>query len=312
MKPAILLIQLGTPESPTAGAIYRYLAQFLSDPRVVSLPSVFWRPLLFGFIAPLRAWRVAERYRRIWLKEGPPLRIYLERLAEKLRRGGFQVAIGMRYGHPSIIEGLQLLEGAEEIVVLPLYPQFSQTTTLSVFDELSRVLQKRSFFPNLRLITHYHDFPPYIEAVADQVRAFWQKAGEPQKLLFSFHGLPEKSRQKGDPYFEQCHTTACLIAQRLGLKKEKWQVVFQSRFGFGRWLEPACGEVLERLPKEGIRSVDVVSPGFSIDCLETLEEIAQSYREVFLKAGGKRFHHLPALNDDDRHVAMIEKLVFGN
>ncbi len=310
-RPAILLVQLGTPDRPTSWAVYRYLTRFLSDRRVVSLPQPFWRPLLYGLVAPLRAPFVAAKYRAIWLEQGSPLRVYLERLAARLRARGFEVAVAMRYGSPSLQDGLDALEGAREITILPLYPQFSQTTTLSVFDEVVALLKRRPTLPNLRFISSYYDSPHYIRAVADQIGRFWQEGGRPEKLLFSFHSLPERSRKVGDPYFEQCHGTARKIAEALPLREGEWEVVFQSQFGFGKWLEPACFDRLERLAVEGISSIDVVCPGFAIDCLETLEEIAKLGKSRFLRAGGVRFRYIPALNDDPLQVALIERLVLG-
>ncbi|HEB77629.1 MAG TPA: ferrochelatase [Methylothermaceae bacterium] len=312
MKTGILLVNLGTPEAPAVGAVRRYLIEFLSDPRVVPLPRLLWLPLLHGVIAPVRAPRLARSYRAIWMAEGSPLAVYSQRLARSLGQLlDMPVTVAMRYGSPGLAEGIETLlwQRVERIQLLPLYPQYSRTTTASVFDQVCQFLARRPYQPSFCFRSDYHDEPAYIRAVAASIHDFWQTQGRPQKLLMSFHGLPEKSRRQGDPYYDQCRTSARLIAQALGLADNAWQLVFQSRFGFARWLEPHCLDVLKQLPGQGIREVDVVCPGFAVDCLETLEEIARTNREVFLEAGGRQYRYIPALNDSARHVEMLAALI---
>nr|BAL55698.1 ferrochelatase [uncultured Gammaproteobacteria bacterium] len=312
MSLGILLVNLGTPKAPTAAAVRRYLREFLGDRRVVDLPGLWWRPLLYTVIAPLRARRVAKSYQAIWLEEGSPLWVYTQRLAQKLKAAsGWQVEVGMVYGEPSLKTGLEALRarGVKEVLVWPLYPQYSKSTTAAVFDRFAQVLSGWPYLPACYFLNDYHAEAAYIEALAGQIKAFWQEHGRPERLLLSFHGLPEKSRAQGDPYYEQCLTSACLIAETLDLGAPDWQVVFQSRFGPAKWLGPYCTEVLASLPKEGIRKVDVVCPGFAVDCLETLEEIAVVNRNLFLAAGGEQYRYIPALNDSDAHVAMLAALI---
>ncbi|MCX8050008.1 MAG: ferrochelatase [Methylohalobius sp.] len=311
MALGVLLVNLGTPKAPTPKEVRRYLRQFLGDKRVVSLPRVLWWPLLYTLVSTVRARRVARLYQSIWLEEGSPLLVHTRHLAQKLCARGMRAEIGMCYGEPSLESGLFALraQGAEKIFVLPLYPQYSMTTTAAVFDRLNRILAAEAIVPSYSFLNGYYAEPAYIEAVAGQIEGFWREHGRPQRLLFSFHGLPEKSRLKGDPYYDQCLVSACLIADALGLASSDWQVVFQSRFGPAKWLGPYCAEVLQALPQEGIRQVDVVCPGFAVDCLETLEEIAVANREIFLQSGGEQYRYIPALNDSDEQVAMVTSLV---
>ncbi|BCX82185.1 protoporphyrin/coproporphyrin ferrochelatase [Methylomarinovum caldicuralii] len=315
MSRAVLLVNLGTPTAPTPRAVRRYLREFLGDRRVVPLPRALWLPLLYGVITPLRSPRVAKAYRGIWMAEGSPLAVYSRRLAESLaREAGLPVALAMRYGEPDMETAVKelLRQGVRKLTVIPLYPQYSQTTTASVFDRLAEILARLPAQPGFCFRSDYHDHPAYIEAVAGSIRDFWQRQGRPEKLLLSFHGLPEKSRRQGDPYYDQCVTSARLIAAALGLGADDWMLVFQSRFGPARWLGPYCVEVLKRLPQEGVWSVDVVCPGFAVDCLETLEEIAGTNREVFLQAGGRQYRYIPALNDSPRHLTLMRALVEEN
>lgn len=315
MSRAVLLLNLGTPTAPTPRAVRCYLREFLGDRRVVPLPRALWLPLLYGVITPLRSPRVAKAYRSIWMAEGSPLAVYSRRLAESLaREAGLPVALAMRYGEPDMETALKelLRQGVRKLTVIPLYPQYSQTTTASVFDRLTEILARLPVQPGFCFRSDYHDHPAYIEAVAGSIRDFWQHQGRPEKLLLSFHGLPEKSRRQGDPYYDQCVTSARLIAEALGLGADDWMLVFQSRFGPARWLEPYCVDVLKRLPQEGVRSVDVVCPGFAADCLETLEEIAGTNREIFLQAGGRQYRYIPALNDSPRHLALMRALAEEN
>ena len=311
MSRGILLVNLGTPEAPAPGAVRRYLREFLGDPRVVPLPRVVWLPLLYTVISVVRAPKITRLYQRIWLDSGSPLAVYSQRLAEALsQETGLAVALGMRYGAPGLEAALAALrrQGVRHVTVLPLYPQYSQTTTASVFDRLMTILARLPYQPDFCFRSDYHDHPAYVGAVAGSVRDFWGRHGRPQKLLLSFHGLPERSRRQGDPYYDQCVTSARLIAEALELAPSQWQLVFQSRFGPSRWLGPYCVEVLKGLPAQGVRRVDVVCPGFAVDCLETLEEIAHTNREIFLQAGGERYRYIPALNDSPRHLALLRAL----
>ena len=246
------------------------------------------------------------------MDEGSPLVVHTQRLADALAGEiNAPVAVGMRYGQPSLNEGFEglIAQGVEKVVVLPLYPQYSITTTATVFDRLAHIMTSLPVMPSFSFRSDYHAEPSYIDAVADSIQSFWQAKGRAQMLLFSFHGLPEKSRMQGDPYYAQCVTSSALIAKRLGLDETSWRLVFQSRFGPANWLQPYCVEVLRQLPKEGIRAVDVVCPGFSVDCLETLEEIAHTNCEIFLQSGGSQYRYIPALNSDPRHVQMLKELL---
>jgi len=312
LNTGILLVNLGTPDHPTPRAVRRYLREFLGDPRVVPLPRVLWLPLLYSVVVPLRSRRVARAYRRIWMEDGSPLGVYTGRLAQALEEEtGVPVTVGMRYGRPSLRQGVDdlLRRNVDRIVVLPLYPQYSKTTTATVFDRLSAVLARLAVIPSLVFHSEYHSEPAYIDALAASIEAYWQRQGRSQKLLMSFHGLPDKSREQGDPYYHQCVATARLMATRLGLAEQQWQLVFQSRFGPAKWLKPYCVEVLQQLPGLGVEEVDMVCPGFPADYLETLEEIAVTNREVFLQAGGKRYRYIPALNDSPIHVKMLRRML---
>lgn len=314
----VLLSNLGTPDAPEAGALRRYLREFLSDRRVVDLPRVLWLPLLYGVIAPLRGRRVAENYRTVWTPEGSPLLAIGRRQAAALHTelaraesGAAVVELGMRYGRPAIGDALEALRraGATRLLVLPLYPQYSASTTGSTFDAVAAVLTGWRRVPELHLVADYHDEPGYIRALAASVRAHWERHGRAQRLLFSFHGLPRRYVAAGDPYEGQCRTTAGLVAQALELPAEAWEVTFQSRFGREEWLQPYTDATLRALPTRGVRSVEILCPGFAADCLETLEEIAEQNRDRFLQAGGESYRYIPALNDAPEHIAFLADLV---
>ncbi|MDX1654314.1 MAG: ferrochelatase [Candidatus Competibacteraceae bacterium] len=317
----ILLANLGTPEAPTAPALRRYLAQFLSDPRVVEVPRLVWLPVLHGIILRTRPAKSAKKYRQVWTPEGSPLLTISRRqgagLQERLDKrvlGLVRVAVGMRYGEPSIPGALEELrrQGAERILLLPLYPQYSASTTASSFDALAATLGGWRWLPELRVVNGYHDHPPYIRTLADSVRSAWQLGQPGQRLLFSFHGLPKRNLLAGDPYHCQCHKTARLVAQSLDLPDERWAVSFQSRFGPAEWLKPYTDETLGEWARQGLKAVDVICPGFSADCLETLEEIAQENRDIFLQAGGEAYRYIPALNDRPQHLDMLADLVVAH
>ncbi len=317
-KLGILLVNLGSPDAPTASAVRRYLAEFLWDPRVVEFPRLLWWLVLHGIILRLRPRRSAHAYKKVWSMEGSPLvatsKLQAQAIEKKIQerfRGTVVVDLAMRYGKPSIKSGLEALRlaGARRMLILPMYPQYSATTTASVFDEVTRVLQAWRWLPDLRFINHYHDHPKYITALANSIRQHWSSHKRGQKLLFSFHGIPQRYFDQGDPYFCHCQKTARLVVEELELKEDEWQVVFQSRFGREPWLQPYCDETLEQLPADGVRTVDIVCPGISADCLETLEEIDMQNREIFLKAGGYEFSYIPALNASDEHIDVLVEVL---
>lgn len=312
-KTGILLVNLGSPKSPGTGDVRRFLREFLSDPRVVNLPRFLWWLILNLFILPFRPRKSAHAYRSIWTEQGSPLIVFSRQLAEKLQaRYGNEnrlIDCAMRYGQPALSERLQYLKSraVDEIVILPLYPQYSSTTTASIFDIVTKEFVGWRHMPSLRFISDYHSHPAYIQAIAATMRQHWQTQGQAKLLLMSFHGLPAKLTELGDPYFNHCQTTAALIAAELGLEQRQWQLVFQSRFGKAKWLQPYCIEVLQNLPRQGIKQIDVICPGFAVDCLETLEEIAITNKTIFMEAGGEDYRYIPALNDSDAHVeAMID------
>lgn len=316
-RTAVVLVNLGTPDAPTASALRRYLREFLSDPRVVEIPKLAWWPILNGIILPLRSGKSAAKYASIWTKEGSPLKVYTERQASLLR--GFlgerghevQVAYAMRYGNPSMPEVLDKLkaDGCDRILVLPAYPQYSGTTTASIFDAVFSHYSRVRNVPELRLIKHYHDHEAYIQALAKSVLAHWDLNGRPDKLVVSFHGVPKRTLLLGDPYHCECYKTARLLAAQLQLSTDEYLVTFQSRFGKAEWLQPYTAPTLVKLAKDGVRRVDVVCPGFTSDCLETLEEIAMEVRRDFLTAGGKEFHYIPCLNDSPAWIAGLAEIV---
>ncbi|HEV6965910.1 ferrochelatase [Roseateles sp.] len=310
---AVLLCNLGTPDAPTAPALRRYLAQFLSDPRVVEIPRLVWALILHGIILRVRPAKSAAKYATVWTPEGSPLKVWTERQAKLLQgllgeRGlHVRVACAMRYGQPAIAATLDALkrEGVRRVLVLPAYPQYSGATTASVVDDVARWALKTRHLPELRFVNRYHDDAGYIAALAQTVREHWQREGRGEKLVMSFHGMPERTLHLGDPYHCECLKTGRLLAEALGLKEGEWMVSFQSRFGRAKWLQPYTEPSLVALARGGAKSVDVICPGFAADCLETLEEIAQEARDAFLAAGGQRFAYIPCLND---HPAGIRAL----
>ena len=317
-KVGILLTNLGTPDAPTPSALRRYLAEFLWDRRVVDLPRPLWWLILNGIILRTRPARSAKAYQIVWSDEGSPLMATSRRQQQKLQQqlntiapGRYVVALGMRYGNPSIASALEELQAAniETITVLPLYPQNSCSTTASTLDAVSDAFRCTRSVPHLRFIADYHDHPLYIRALADSVREQWREREAGEKLVFSFHGTPRRFRDEGDPYYRQCMKTAELVAGELALSGEQWLVSFQSRFGREEWLQPYTDKTLEQMARDGIKRVDVICPGFSADCLETLEEIAGENRERFLHAGGEELCYIPALNEREAHIAMMAQLV---
>lgn len=314
----VLITNLGTPDAPTPAALRRYLGEFLWDPRVVEMPRPLWWLILHGVILRIRPRRAARAYQSVWTEAGSPLLDISKRQAAALQKTlhaqlgpNVQVALGMRYGNPSIASALEQLRetGVRRLLVLPLYPQYSATTTASTFDAVSAVLRQWRWLPDLRFVMSYHDHPAYLDALAASVQRFQAQHPGDAKLLFSFHGIPKRYLLAGDPYHCQCHATARLVTERLGLTHDAWQLAFQSRFGREEWLQPYCDKTLEAWGKAGIERVQVICPGFSADCLETLEEIAEQNHELFLHAGGKRFEYIPALNDEPAHIDALARIV---
>ncbi len=315
---AVLLVNLGTPESPTKGALRKYLKEFLSDPRVVEIPRAVWWTILNGIILNTRPAKSAAKYAQIWTKEGSPLRVHTERQRTLLQgylgqagRKEIVVNHAMRYGEPSIESVVWKLKAAncERILVVPLYPQYAASTTASVFDEVTRCLRAARNVPELRLVRHFHDHPAYIKALARSVHAHWEKNGRPDRLVMSFHGVPRFTLERGDPYHCECQKTARLLAEELGLKSDQWLIAFQSRFGRAEWLKPYTQATLEELASRGVAKVDVICPGFVADCLETLEEIAMECKAAFLQAGGREFGYIPCLNENHEWVAALASIV---
>lgn len=317
-KIGILITNLGTPDAPTAPALRRYLAQFLSDPRVVEVPKVIWKMVLHGVILRIRPARSAKAYAGVWTDEGSPLLLHTQAQANALAKAfaddGIEVAFAMRYGSPAIDDVIQQLmdKGVRKLVVLPLYPQYSASTSASTFDALAADFTRRRWLPELRFITQYADHPAYIDAVAASIESFWQSHGRADKLVFSYHGVPQKYLHRGDPYHCQCLKTTRLVAEKLGLKDDEYLTAFQSRFGREPWLQPYTDHTLKALPTKGVKSVQVVCPGFSADCLETIEEIGEENRDYFLEAGGERFEYIPALNASDEHISALSQILKEN
>lgn len=313
----VLLVNLGTPEHPNPGALRRYLAEFLRDPRVVEVPRPIWLPLLYGVILPFRAPRSAHAYQQVWTDQGSPLRVYSEGLTaaagEALNAAGAraEVALAMRYGRPGIADVLRNWKdrGLRRLLVLPLYPQYSATTTASVFDAVMQELTTWRWLPELRWVNDYWSDSGWIEAIAQSIAAHWQSHARSGHLVFSFHGIPQRYLRNGDPYFCQCHASARMIAKQLDLSADEWSLSFQSRVGKEPWLQPYTDQHLRSLATSGTRTVDVVCPGFAVDCLETLEEIAMQNAEGFRAAGGDALRYIPALNDSPAHAQLLANLV---
>ena len=317
-KIGILLTNLGTPDAPVKGALRRYLKQFLSDPRVVEVPRLLWTLILNVVILNIRPARSAEAYEKVWTERGSPLMYHTQdqskALGEKLKQQfgeDILVDFAMRYGSPSVDSVItkMLNKGVRKLLVLPLYPQYCASTSASTFDAVAESFKSKRWLPELRFVSHYHDFPHYIQAVADSIRAHWQSKGRADKLIFSYHGIPLRYLLQGDPYHCECYLSARLVAENLGLEADQYLVSFQSRFGREEWLKPYTDHILKALPAQGIKSVQVVCPGFSADCLETIEEIGMENREYFISAGGEKYEYIAALNADDRHIDALAKLV---
>ena len=309
-KIGVLLCNLGTPDSFQTGDVRKFLKEFLSDGRVVEIPKFIWWFILNGIILIFRPKKSAILYESVWTKEGSPLLVYSEKLVSKLLKelpNNYEIELAMRYGNPSIEEGLIALKkkNCRNLIVLPLFPQYSGTTTGSVFDEVSRVLSKWRWVPNLNFINSYHDDEGYIIALSDSIKEKLENES-PQKIVFSYHGIPKRNFIKGDPYHCLCKKTTRLVAERLGLNEDKYITTFQSRFGRAEWLKPYTSETMENLPSENIKNILVVAPGFSVDCLETIEEIDDENKEIFIDAGGEKFGYIPCLNDSQQHIKFIK------
>ncbi len=310
----VLLVNLGTPDSPSYFAVQRYLREFLGDRRVIDTSRLIWLPLLYGVILPFRPIRTLRNYRKIWMHGGSPLAVYSKRLTAKVgevlqgRLGGdVRVELGMTYGNPSVASAVRLLadQHVKKLLVIPLYPQYCSSTTGSVFDRTSQALQRWRWLPETRFVNDYHDDAGYVEALAARILEHWAQVGERSHLLFSYHGIPAVYVKEGDPYQAQAEATTQMVVSRLGLKETEYSHCYQSRFGNVVWLQPYTEVTLKRLARRGLRKLTIVSPSFAVDCLETLEECAIEYRDKFLELGGHSLTLVPALNDDDRHATAL-------
>ncbi|PID42086.1 MAG: ferrochelatase [Proteobacteria bacterium] len=320
-KVGVLITNLGSPDAPAKKALIPYLKQFLWDPRVVELPRLIWWFVLNLVILRVRPSASAAAYKKVWTEQGAPLKKNTIEQARALgvalkKKWGDRVELdwAMRYGQPSIEHKVQEMmnKGVDKLVVLPLYPQYAAATTASTFDAIANDFCRRRWIPELRFVTSYHDNPLYIEALAKSVEQHWSEFGRAQKLVLSYHGIPVKYVQRGDPYQNQCYKTSSLLVERLGLKEDEYMITFQSRLGREEWLRPYIDETMRALPEKGVRSVQVMCPGFSADCLETVEEIAEENREYFLESGGERFEYISALNARSEHITALAALVEAN
>jgi ferrochelatase len=310
----VLLCNLGTPDAPTPSAVRRYLSEFFADPRVFEYPHVLWWLIANGIILNTRPRRSAALYQKIWTAEGSPLLVNSRKQTESVQSAlgdTVRVVLGMRYGNPSIAAALAELRAvnARRVLILPLFPQYSATTTASALDSVWADLRRTRWLPEIRTINHYHTDPGYIGALTHKIKTFWQEKGQPERLLFSFHGIPKRYFMAGDPYFCDCQATARRVAEQLRLEKDQWFVSFQSRFGREEWLRPYTDETLRTWGREGPKRIDVVCAGFSADCLETIEEMDEENREIFLEAGGQDYRYIPALNADVEHIDALVGLI---
>ena len=312
-KIGVLICNLGTPESYQTKDVRRFLRQFLSDGRVIEIPKIIWWFILNGIILTLRPSKSAKLYKSVWTKEGSPLLVFSKKLIEKLKlvtNDDCEVELAMRYGNPNMEEALLSLKNknCRKLIVLPMFPQYSGTTTGSIFDEVTRLLSKWRWVPSLNFINSYHDNDYYINALADSISTHLQK-NSPQKIIFTYHGIPKRNFDLGDPYQCYCQKTTRLVAEKLNLKEDEYMTTFQSRFGPAEWLKPYTSDTMEELPKKGIKNILVVAPAFSVDCLETIEEIDEENKEIFLNSGGQNFTYVPCLNDSDGHVNFLKQLI---
>jgi ferrochelatase len=320
---AVVLVNLGTPAQATPSAIRQFLSLFLSDRRLVELPRLLWLIILYAFIVPFRPFKITPMYKRLWDTFGDsPLRIFSERLRKKLQLSlqedalssngeACRVVQAYTYSQPRITEVLDQLyaQGCETILVLPLYPQFSITTTASIYDQVAAWLTRQRHMPTITVLRDYHQHPAYISAMAARIRQHWNQHGRHQRLLLSFHSIPQLCIDRGDPYQHQCEKTAELLIAELGLSDDEWGMSYQSRLGKGKWLQPYTSQLLQQWAKQGVSSVDVFCPAFVVDCIETIEEIDGENREVFLHFGGQKFAYIECLNDSDEHIDLFKKLL---
>ncbi|MFM2479755.1 ferrochelatase [Celerinatantimonas sp. YJH-8] len=309
-----ILVNLGTPEQPTSSAVRAFLNRFLSDPRVVPISPWLWQPLLKGVILPLRSPKVARLYQQIWMDGGSPLQVYSEKLAEKVSsciQGRCRVRLAMNYSHPSLETVIheEIEQGVETLIVLPLYPQYSVSTSASVFDACARALQSEYTLPNVQFIRQYYDWPGYCELLAEQIQKRHIQYSASYPLIFSYHGIPERYVQAGDPYARQCEQTTRRIVDLLALPDDAWKMSYQSRFGREPWVQPYTDELLTSLAADGVKAVDIISPAFSVDCLETLEEISCQLKLLFFRQGGVEFNYIPALNAQDQHAQILSEII---
>lgn len=319
-KIGVLITNLGTPDEPTPKALRRYLKEFLSDPRVVEVPRPIWWCILNGIILNIRPRRSAAAYKTVWTERGSPLLFHTQdqanALATALQKVDQRIIVkfAMRYGNPSISSVLSDMqtEGVRKLLVLPLYPQYSAATSASTLDAINHDFSRRRWLPDLRFISHYPDYPPYINALADKVKAYWQEHGRADKLLFSYHGVPLRYLHNGDPYHCECYKTSRLLAEALGLQESEYITTFQSRFGREEWLKPYTDHTLKALPEQGVKSVQVFCPGFAADCLETIEEIGIENRDYFIEAGGEQYQYISALNAEQGHIDALSQLLQEN
>ena len=312
-KIGVLICNLGTPESYQTKDVRKFLRQFLSDGRVIEIPKIIWWFILNGIILTLRPSKSAKLYKSVWTKEGSPLLVFSKKLIEKLKlvtNDDCEVELAMRYGNPNMEEALLSLKNknCRKLIVLPMFPQYSGTTTGSIFDEVTRILSKWRWVPSLNFINSYHDNDYYINELADSISTHLQK-NTPQKIIFTYHGIPKRNFDLGDPYQCYCQKTTRLVAEKLNLKEDEYMTTFQSRFGPAEWLKPYTSDTMEELPKKGIKNILVVAPAFSVDCLETIEEIDEENKEIFLNSGGQNFTYVPCLNDSDGHVNFLKQLI---
>lgn len=316
-KRAVLLVNLGTPESANKKSVRTFLKQFLSDKRVVDLPRILWLPILYLIILPLRCKRLANSYKKIWFKDSSPLRFYThsqkQKLAQQLQADNIEVDYAMTYGKPSISEKLRKFseQGVTDLTVLPLYPQYSVSTTAPVFDQLSSAIKGSFNFPAIKFIHDYHNHPLYIQGLVESIKQSWLVNGQSECLIFSFHGIPKRYVELGDVYQQQCETTVQLVVNQLGLTPAQYKLCYQSRVGREEWLKPYLDESLVEMAKQGIKSLDIISPAFACDCLETLEELAIDNRKLFLDNGGKQYHYIACLNDTEQQINLFKALVIG-
>ncbi len=312
-KYGILLVNLGTPDSPTTPAIKRYLAEFLSDPRVIDVSRLIWKPILHGVILPYRSAKVAKLYQSIWMEDGSPLLAYTLRQKNKLSQCFPQIPmeVGMTYGSPSLKSAVDklLAQGATELIVLPLYPQYSCTTTAAVYDGIYKVFKQMRTIPSLYFIRSYATHPLYIQGLVNSIKKSFAENGEPDRLVLSFHGIPKRYIDTGDIYEQECEETARLIREKLNFPQERVLLTYQSRFGREPWLTPYTDKTMCSLPEQGVKSVQVICPGFSADCLETLEEISEQNQHFFKSHGGESYHYIPALNDSDDSINLFKSLI---